>query len=104
MNATTSAPPSKLAARLAALQALAQSASSPEQFFTGWLEHVLAALCGATGGRLRRPSADGSLASVALAAVRGGGNSGGGRRRATNGSCSNRLQPDVRRPYPLASN
>ena len=64
MNATTSVPPSKLAARLATLQALAQGASSPEQFFAGWLEHVLA-LCGATGGRLRRPSADGLLAPVA---------------------------------------
>ena len=64
MNATTTVAPSKLAARMAALQALVQGASSPEQFFAGWLEHVLA-LCGAKGGRIRRPAADGLLAPVA---------------------------------------
>ncbi len=49
---------------MAALQELARGASSPEQFFTGWLEHVLA-LCGAAGWRLRRPAAAGSLAPIA---------------------------------------
>ncbi|MBA4020495.1 MAG: hypothetical protein C0483_25320 [Pirellula sp.] len=63
MNAAPIAP-SKLAARMAALQALALNASSPEQFFAGWLEHV-SALCGATGAQCRKPMADGSLAVVA---------------------------------------
>ena len=64
MNATTKVAPSKNTARMAAIQALALSASTPEQFFATWLEHVLA-LCGAKGGQLRRPSADGSLTPVA---------------------------------------
>lgn len=64
MHTAASPAAAKTAARLATLKKLALEAATAEQFHSGWLEQVVA-LCAAGGGRLRRPSADGSLSIAA---------------------------------------
>jgi len=64
MPTTVQSSAARLAAVSAALKSLLEGHLEPQEFYAGWLSRVIAA-CGATGGRLRRPAADGTLAIAA---------------------------------------